>query len=170
MLKRYMAVERSPFEQGSLLSGLAFLFFSVWLLFASVAGAADVDGAPLIIHTGGGDRSVQVELALTDAERMRGLMFRENLAPATGMLFVWPEERLVRMWMKNTLIPLDMVFLDDGGRVVHIERNTVPHDLTPRGPEEQVLAVLELAGGEAARLGISPGDQITHPALPGQTN
>lgn len=150
---------------------LGLLLVVVAGLLPTGAGAGDeAQGAltPLVITAGGSDtHRFRVELADTDGERMRGLMFRRHLPPDRGMLFVWSRSAPLRMWMKNTLISLDMLFLDDQGRIVHLEHRTTPHDLTPRGPDQPVRAVLELPGGTADRLGLSEGDQVRHAALSG---
>lgn len=108
----------------------------------------------------------QVELAVTPAEQARGLMFREDLPRLSGMLFVYPRESDVSFWMRNTLIPLDMIFVDDGGRILRVHENAVPGDETPIPAGAPTLAVLEINGGAARRLGLGPGDELRSPALP----
>ena len=100
-----------------------------------------------------------VEIA-ADAETQRqGLMWREALEPDAGMLFIFTPPRPSQFWMKNTLIPLDMIFIDPLGRIQHIEREAVPGDLAPRGPARAASgAVLEIAGGRAAEVGLELGD------------
>ena len=112
--------------------------------------------------------SITAELAVTDAERARGLMFREKLLPDQGMLFVFQREDIHAFWMKNTLIPLDILWLDRDRRVVHIERGVPPCTSDPcpsYGPARAGLYVLELAAGAADRLGLKPGDRLDF-ALP----
>lgn len=106
-----------------------------------------------------------VWLADTPPRQTQGLMFVRSLAPARGMLFVHPEPRTISMWMKNTYISLDMVFIDDRGRVQQIVERTTPHSLDLIQSKAPARAVLEIAGGEASRLGIRAGQQVTHPAL-----
>jgi uncharacterized membrane protein (UPF0127 family) len=106
-----------------------------------------------------------VELADTDAERSRGLMFRERMAASAGMLFVYDRPGRAVFWMKNTLIPLDMVFADATGTVQRVHSNAVPHDETPIDGGDGILAVLEINGGLARRLGIGPGTVMRHPAF-----
>jgi len=106
-----------------------------------------------------------VELADTDATRARGLMFRERMATSAGMLFVYPRPGRAVFWMKNTLIPLDMIFADASGRVTHVHSNAIPHDETPIDGGMDVLAVLEINGGLAQRMGIAPGAEMRHPAF-----
>ena len=108
----------------------------------------------------------RVELALTPEEQARGLMFREEMAQLAGMLFVYPSERNVSFWMRNTLIPIDMIFIDAVGRVVRVHENAVPLDETAIPAGAPTLAVLEINGGMADRLGIDAGDEVRSPALP----
>ncbi|MGL4234886.1 DUF192 domain-containing protein [Tabrizicola sp.] len=113
-----------------------------------------------------GRESFAVEVADDAEERARGLMFRTELAPASGMLFVYESPRRVGFWMKNTLIPLDMVFADATGTVTKVHSNAVPGDLTPIDGGEGVQFVLEINGGLAEKLGIGPGAELRHPAVP----
>jgi uncharacterized membrane protein (UPF0127 family) len=106
-----------------------------------------------------------VELADDGQERAQGLMFRESLPKSAGMLFVYPEPQRTGFWMKNTLIPLDMIFADASGRVTHVHSNAVPGDLSVIDSGGEVLAALEINGGLAARLGIAPGAEMRHPAF-----
>lgn len=117
----------------------------------------------LTIDTQGGPRRFTIEIAATPRERGQGLMFRDSLAPDRGMLFDFGRVQPVGMWMKNTLIPLDMLFVDARGAVVAIAERTVPHSLETISPDQPVLAVLELAGGSADRLGLAVGDRLRHP-------
>lgn len=122
----------------------------------------------------GTTRHITVELADTPDSRARGLMFRKNLPPGQGMLFIYEAPSEVAFWMRNTLIPLDMLFIDERGRVAHVAPNAVPLDETPipgaapGDPEPERLMVLEIAGGEAARLGLAKGAILSHPRLPQQ--
>jgi len=109
----------------------------------------------------------EVWLADTPARQAQGLMFVRSLPPARGMLFVHPAPRPISMWMKNTYIPLDMVFIDGRGRIQQIIANTKPHSLDLIRSSDPALAVLEIAGGEAQRLGLAPGQRVHHPALTG---
>jgi uncharacterized membrane protein (UPF0127 family) len=108
----------------------------------------------------------QVWLADSPARQAQGLMFVRSLPDMHGMLFV--HEKLVdaSMWMKNTYIPLDMVFIDAKSRIQQIIPNATPHSLDIIRSKKPALAVLELAGGDAARLGLHPGQVVKHPALP----
>lgn len=130
---------------------------------ARAAGHVAMETSELTIEGAAGRHRFQVELATTPEQRMQGLMFREALAPDAGMLFVYAGERPVGMWMKNTLIPLDMLFIDGAGRIVNIAERTVPGSLETIPSAGPVKGVLELNGGTAARLGIMPGDRVVHP-------
>ena len=104
-----------------------------------------------------------VEIAGTEPERERGLMFRKELPGGQGMLFDFHRDQQVGFWMKNTLIPLDMLFIDRGGRIVNIAHSAKPlsEEVIMSGPP--VRAVLEVAGGTAQRLGIEAGDRVYNP-------
>ncbi len=106
-----------------------------------------------------------VELADSPDERAQGLMFREAMPASAGMLFLYERPQAASFWMKNTLIPLDMIFADPTGMVTHVHANAVPGDETPIPGGTGVLAVLEINGGLAARLGIVPGSALRHPGL-----
>ena len=99
------------------------------------------------------------------AERAQGLMHRESLPRFAGMLFVYESPQPVAFWMKNTLIPLDMLFFDGAGRLTRIKASAAPHDETPVVGGDAVRYVLEINGGLAAELGIDPGAELRHPAL-----
>ncbi len=121
--------------------------------------------APLEIVTAKGRHRFIVELAETYEQRAQGLMFRRALAPDAGMLFVYPEDRVISMWMKNTFIPLDMVFVSADGRVVALHERAVPHSLRSISSGPAARAVVELAGGAVARLGIRKGDRVVSDRL-----
>ncbi len=103
-----------------------------------------------------------VELAITPQERSRGLMFREHLPDRSGMLFVFDPPQPVVFWMKNTLIPLDIIFLDKTGAVTRVHQSAIPGDLTPIEGGDAVFAVLEINAGLSARYGIETGTQMRH--------
>ena len=103
-----------------------------------------------------------VEMATTPEARTIGLMFRKSMDPNAGMLFVFEKEEMRAFWMKNTLIPLDMVFIKKNGVIDSIHANAIPHDETPAPSKGLALGVLEINGGRAAELGIKPGDIIHH--------
>jgi len=118
--------------------------------------------SPLAIETADGKVDFTVEVAVTPSQRAQGLMYRRKLAGDAGMLFDYGRTQPAAMWMKNTYIPLDMLFIAGDGRVVRIAERTVPQSLAVVGSGEPVRAVLELKGGSAARLGIKPGDRVRH--------
>lgn len=104
-------------------------------------------------------------LADDEARRARGLMFVKHLNAADAMLFVYPQPQTIAMWMKNTFIPLDMLFVTADGKVARVVENTEPQSLKTIESGEPVLGVVELAAGTAARLKIAPGAQVIHPAF-----
>lgn len=105
----------------------------------------------------------EVEVADTAERRRIGLMNRWELAADKGMLFVFPAKQVLHFWMKDTLIPLDMLFIDDAGRVVKVHASARPNDLTPVSSENEVAWALELPGGRAKELGITAGSMVTTP-------
>jgi uncharacterized membrane protein (UPF0127 family) len=107
----------------------------------------------------------KVWVAADDARRARGLMHVRDLADDEGMLFVYPQEQMIGMWMKNTYIPLDMLFVAADGRVIRVAENTTPHSLATVASEGAALGVIELKGGTAAKLGIRAGARIEHSAF-----
>lgn len=107
----------------------------------------------------------QVEVAATPAARAKGLMGRQHLPKGHGMLFVFPGPGKVAFWMKDTPLPLDMIFISEDGTIRRIKENATPFDLTPIPAGPDILLVLELAGGSAARAGIRVGDQVRSPYL-----
>lgn len=138
------------------------------LLFAYGGASAQnkVEGSPLQIITDSGCYEFDVELALTPAERQVGLMNRQHLDDRAGMLFRFDQVRLVTMWMRNTLIPLDMIFVRSDGVIAHIHQNARPLDESVISSREPVAYVLEINGGKAAELGVKPGHRIAHPLIP----
>ena len=132
------------------------------LLFASAGRAESGPLESLTIETDTGVHAIQVEVARTSAERSIGLMHRTGLAPDRGMLFDFGATRPVTMWMKNTLIPLDMFFAESDGRIVAIAERTTPLSEKRIRSGRPVRFVLEMIGGSARRLGIAPGDHLRH--------
>ena len=120
----------------------------------------------LVIRTqAGAEHRFEVELALSAPQQAQGLMYRPSLAGDAGMLFVYRPARSVRMWMRNTAIPLDMLFISESGKIVRIVERTVPFSLAIIASGRPVRGVLEINGGTANRLGLQPGDRILHPAF-----
>ena len=114
----------------------------------------------LTIRSGPRSHRFTVEVARTPDEQSRGLMFREALRDDAGMIFPLDPPREASFWMKNTLIPLDMIFIRADRTIARIAANTVPHSLEPVSSGEPVAAVLELRGGRSAELGIREGDRV----------
>ena len=119
------------------------------------------------IHVTGEDGSItahafQFELADTDASRSTGLMHRAEIAADRGMLFDFKRDRMVTMWMRNTFIPLDMLFLSVEGEIITIVENTVPHSEKTVSSRKRVRSVLEVAAGTVQRLGLKVGDRVQH--------
>lgn len=119
--------------------------------------------APLTIVSATGRHRFTVEIAETPAQMEQGLMFRRTLAADAGMLFDYRHPTMATMWMRNTLIPLDMLFVDAQGRIVNIHQRAVPQSDDIIASAAPVLAVIELNGGTASRLGIKPGDRVLYP-------
>ena len=147
------------------LSTVAAIF--VGLLLTACAGAFAADDAQpilprseLVIDTAKGPVQFTVELASTPRQQERGLMFRTHLAPDEGMLFDFVHDGMRGFWMKNTLIPLDMVFIAGDGTIRSIAENTVPRSLATIDARFPVRATLELAAGATARLNIRVGDKV----------
>ncbi len=138
---------------------LAFLILAV--LMAGRAGAAEE--TTVEIATKSGVRVFAVELAVTDEERAKGLMYRKQLPDGRGMLFDFQREQPVSMWMKNTFIPLDMIFIARDGRIVRIAENTEVQSERIISSGAPVIAVLEVIAGTARKYGIAPGDRVAHP-------
>ncbi|NBE05967.1 DUF192 domain-containing protein [Paragemmobacter ruber] len=143
---------------------------AVWLIAAWAAALPGMAAAACAVDRvdlrgPGGQQRFTVEVADDDAERARGLMFREQMAMSSGMLFVYDQPRRASFWMRNTLIPLDMIFADARGVVTRVHANAIPRDETPIDGGEGVQFTLEINGGLAARMGIVPGAELRHPAV-----
>lgn len=117
----------------------------------------------MVRSSGGTAHRFKVEVARTPDEQARGLMFRTTLAKDDGMIFLFDPPRPASFWMKNTLIPLDMLFIRSDGSIARIADNSAPESLEPVVSGEPVAAVLEIGGGRASELGIAEGDQVTWP-------
>lgn len=149
----------------ALISLLVCLFSITGLAFAQSDGQ-NLPTEPLTIVTQDGVEHVfEVEVAKSPEERQVGLMYRNELAPDRGMIFVYPYDKRVSMWMKNTFIPLDMLFIESDGTVESIRERAVPHSLTPIPSKGRVRAVLELSGGSIDRYDLRPGDKVRFSAF-----
>lgn len=116
----------------------------------------------LVINTAKGPQRFRVELADNDMSRSRGMMFRTSMAPDAGMLFDFKQEQMASFWMRNTLLPLDMLFIKADGIILNIHQRAIPHDESGVNSTGPVRAVLEVNGGTVSRLGIKPGDRVDH--------
>jgi uncharacterized protein len=123
---------------------------------------AAFERSALTIDTDKGPQRFAIEVALTPPQQQQGLMFRRQMAPDAGMLFIFPQTQPTAFWMKNTLIPLDMLFIAADGRVADIHERAVPLSEETIPAKVPVKAVLELNGGTVARLGIKVGDVVHH--------
>jgi uncharacterized protein len=143
--------------------GVAVIAFGL----VAIGGSALAECRPetLEVRGQGGVTRFTVEVADSNDERSRGLMFRESMPASAGMLFVYDNPRRASFWMENTLIPLDMVFADRTGTVTHVHENAVPKDRTPIEGGPGVQFVLEINGGLARRLGIAEGAALRHPSI-----
>jgi uncharacterized membrane protein (UPF0127 family) len=149
----------SPARRAALGRGIL-LVAAMALGAAAPAPATHLRTEPLAVVTAKGVAHFTVEIADTDTTRERGLMFRKSLGPQQGMLFDFKTPKPVWFWMKNTLIPLDMLFIAPDGRVVSIARNATPMSETPIPAGGPVLGVLEIRGGRAEEIGAEPGDTV----------
>ena len=133
-------------------------------LFAQASAIATGTGT-LVLKTETGDHNFNIEVATTREEKALGLMFRRSLPENAGMLFVYERPQPAAMWMKNTLIPLDMVFIAPDGSVLRIETNTEPFSTAVIPSEGAVSAVLELNAGQAGKIRLKRGDKVVYPGL-----
>lgn len=148
------------------MAGVLFAGFANALRAGENAPVVELPKEELVIKTQDGkEHSFQVEVAITAEEQRRGLMFREQMDEDAGMLFLFGREIPARFWMKNTYIPLDMLFIRADGTIANIHHNATPHSLEGVASAEPVLAVLELNGGISKKLGIQAEDKVVHNAF-----
>lgn len=141
----------------------------IGVIFAVATSAAQAEtpsNGVVSIQTDTATHVFQVEIADEPGERNRGLMFRDSLDEDAGMLFIYPEPGHASFWMKNTKIPLDMLFIDEDGTIVRIAPETTPFSLDAVRSGEPVIAVLEIDGGDAEQLDIEAGDTVTWKIVP----
>jgi uncharacterized membrane protein (UPF0127 family) len=142
------------------------LFCLLGFLFGLTASHAlseeNFSQSQILIVSKSGAHKFTVDVAATAAQRQLGLMFRQKMAADQGMLFDFGEEKLISMWMKNTLISLDMLFVDKTGTILQIEHGTIPMSLDPISGNAPALSVIELNAGVTKELGIFEGDQVLH--------
>lgn len=150
-------------SRGSMLAALAAV---LWLAMPLSGRAAEFQ--PLEIITKSGVQVFSVEMAKTEQERATGLMYRRELPEGKGMLFDFTPEQPVSMWMKNTYISLDMIFIASDGRIIRIAENTEPESLKTISSGGPAKGVLEVIAGTAKKFGIRPGDRVAHPLFSGK--
>ena len=121
------------------------------------------DPAPLTIRSGDEAHTFRVEEAKTEAQQARGMMWRNEMGADEGMIFEFAEPKVATIWMKNTAIPLDILFVRSNGEILKIEHMHRPYTLRSASSEAVIAAVVELKGGRAMELGIEPGDVVDHP-------
>ena len=139
------------------------MLFAVLVGMLALAGCSSDDR--LVVHTSTGDYPFTVEVVDTPEGRQQGLMFRQSLDKNAGMLFDFLHEQPAAFWMRNTFIPLDMIFIAADGTVKTIHVNAKPHDPTSIPSEVPVQFVLEIPGGRSVEIGLKPGDRIEHPRM-----
>ena len=138
-------------------------FGAIWVPLTSIAqGFATFNRSKLRVVTKSGKHEFIVEIAVTDRQHAQGLMFRQSLAKNAGMLFDYKVPTSITMWMKNTFIPLDMIFIGNDGRVINVVQRAIPFSENVISSLGKARGVLEVNGGTASRLGIMPGDKILH--------
>src|SRR3954454_2189404 len=150
--------------RGWLLAGLVLALANLGA--GPAARAASIQ--PLEIATKSGVRVFSVEMATTEEEKTTGLMYRKELADGRGMLLDFSPEQEVSMWMKNTFVPLDMIFIRSDGRILRIAENTEPQSTRIIPSMGLAKAVLEVIAGTAKKYGIAPGDRVAHPLFNGR--
>jgi hypothetical protein len=158
-------ISHSSPAHGRMLHYLCALIVGALLCVAEAATPAAVsfEESPLTVDAANGQFEFLVEMAVSPAQRSQGLMFRESLAEDRGMLFDFGKPQRAAMWMRNTYVPLDMLFIAADGHITQIAADTQPLSDTAITSREPVRAVLELRGGVSAKLGIKPGDRVIHP-------
>lgn len=155
--------------------GIPALLAAAWWLWPHLGLGTTPDRAPsfdraslTIQRAGGQSFPLNIELAVTPYQHSYGLMFRRSLPEDEGMLFIFQPEQVVGMWMKNTVIPLDMLFIRADGTIAKIAEHAQPYSLTTIMCEEPVRGVLEINGGAAAQRGLKTGDKVLYPAFSSQ--
>jgi uncharacterized membrane protein (UPF0127 family) len=154
-------------DRREIVAGISLMFAGLLSAGAAAQPMAPKAFTPLEIESGGKVHRFTVELVTTPGDMAQGLMWRRQMAPEAGMLFDYKNDTPgVSFWMKNTLIPLDMLFIKADGTILNIHERAIPHDETPINAAGPVRAVLELNGGTASRLGLKPGDRVRHAIFP----
>ena len=141
-------------------------FLFAMITFFSLTAATHIAHAEkVVIQSGKKQHVFNVEIADDELKREKGLMFRKSLDAGTGMLFIFRRPGIENFWMKNTLIPLDMIFIREDGGIVRVYPNAKPNELGVISSQKPVIAVLEINGGEAAKKGIKAGDRVRAPSF-----
>lgn len=143
---------------------LTFLIIAgfAWYMNYAPEMSAHEGAQTLSIQSGGAIYHFDIELAETFQQKQKGLMHRTHLNDMSAMLFLHESPRIISMWMKNTLIPLDMLFINEEGTVLKIHHNAEPHSETPISSEFEAVAVLEVNGGLTRKLNITIGDKVSY--------
>lgn len=142
------------------------LFTAFFILFSQNSHSQEkFPTGKLTVKTQDTSNDFDIELALDDSHRQYGLMFRTNLPEMNGMLFIYEEKKRISMWMKNTFIPLDILFIDDDGKIIRIAKSQQPRSLSLIRSGGEAKAVLELNGGLTDKLNIAVGDEIIYPTF-----
>ncbi|MEX0924228.1 MAG: DUF192 domain-containing protein [Rhodovibrionaceae bacterium] len=148
------------------LSRAVILLFAIALAGVALAQEISFSESTLEIETAEGERHrFDIELAVTAQQRSLGLMFRKDLAADAGMLFIYPRPQVITMWMQNTPLPLDMIFIGQDNRIAKIVERTIPYSTATISSGQTVKAVLEVNGGAAERLGFEVGDRVINREL-----
>jgi uncharacterized protein len=142
---------------------LSLLGLAVTALPAYSQGLVTFDKSKLAIKSSKKIHNFVVEMATSNQQQAQGLMYRRSMAADAGMLFDYGSLQRIRMWMKNTYIPLDMIFIDQDGKIINIAERTIPHSQAVIASKGRARAILEVNGGTTSRLGLKPGDQVLHP-------
>lgn len=138
------------------------IFFGIFIMAPSIALADICSKSNIDLRWSGGSAKFSVELADNEAKRAQGLMFRKTLGKFSGMIFVYPSEQSVNFWMRNTLIPLDILFFDSKGTLKKIHQNAQPLDLSSLFGGDGIQYVLEINGGMVAKLGINEDTEMRY--------
>lgn len=128
-------------------------------------GAIAAGNGTLVLKTDSGPHSFNIEIATTNGERALGLMYRRELPEDAGMLFLYDPPQPITMWMRNTILPLDMIFISTDGKVHRIESHTEPFSTEVISSDGTVQGVLEVNAGAAAKIGLKAGDEVAFPGL-----
>ncbi len=143
-------------------------FYLLTIMFAVAPAFAAAKTEKLVVETAAGERVFNVEVVREEKDRNRGLMYRKKLGDHAGMLFDYDPPQDVAFWMKNTYIPLDIIFIDAQGRIITIAAETEPLSLDRIPSNGVARGVLEIKGGLAAKRGIKVGDKVRHTIFPAQ--